>query len=136
MPKEFLNPTTLPNWQQALSQVVIVTTGPNKTIYVSGQVAVDANQELVGAGDLGAQAMQAFQNLSTALAAAGAAATDLVKLNIYVKDYQPADAALVSEALRKHFPQPNLPASTWLGVQSLALDGLLIEVDAVAVVEG
>jgi enamine deaminase RidA (YjgF/YER057c/UK114 family) len=53
-----------------------------------------------------------------------------------VKDYKPEHARLISEALRKHFPQSELPTSTWLGVQSLAEDGFLIEVDAIAVVEG
>jgi len=79
--------------------------------------------------------MQAFQNLQSALLAVGATTRDIVKLNIYVKDYKPADAALISEALRKYFAQENLPTSTWLGVQSLAEEGFLIEVDAVAMVE-
>lgn len=81
-----------------------------------------------------AQAIQALQNLESALRAVGATASDVVKLNIYVKDYKPTDAALISAALRKYFPQSNLPTSTWLGVQSLAEEGFLIEVDAIAVV--
>ncbi len=59
----------------------------------------------------------------------------MVKLNVYVKDYKTTDAALINEALRKHFPQKNLPASTWLGVQALAEERFLIEVDAIAAVE-
>ena len=50
------------------------------------------------------------------------------------KNYQPADSAPITEALRKYFPGKDLPASTWLGVQSLAEEGFLIEVDAIAVV--
>jgi enamine deaminase RidA (YjgF/YER057c/UK114 family) len=73
--------------------------------------------------------------LQSALLAVGATTGDVVKLNIYVKDYKPADAALISEALKKYFLQENLPTSTWLGVQSLAEEGFLIEVDAVAMVE-
>ena len=135
MAKEFINPNTLANWRQSFSQIVAVSHGTSKTVYISGQVAVDESQNLIGAGDLNAQAMRAFQNLEAALAAAGARAADVVKLNIYVKGYQPADAVAVGEALRKYFPHKNLPASTWLGVQSLAEEGFLIEVDAVAVVE-
>ncbi len=134
MTKEFLNPTALPQWAQAFTQVVVVPPGAAKTVYVSGQVAVDQEQNLIGAGDLGAQALRAFENLATALAAAGATTADVVKLNIYVKNYQPTDAELVGAALRRYFPHAQLPASTWLGVQSLAQDGFLIEVDAVAVV--
>ena len=58
-----------------------------------------------------------------------------VKLNIYVKNYKPADAVLIGEALRGTFPHANLPASTWLGVETLAEAGFLIEVDAIAVSE-
>jgi enamine deaminase RidA (YjgF/YER057c/UK114 family) len=68
------------------------------------------------------------------LKAAGAEAADVVKLNVYVKGYQPEDAVPIGEALRKYFPARNLPASTWLGVESLATEGFLIEVDAIAVV--
>ncbi len=136
MPKKFINPESLPNWEQSFSQVITVSpVGPAKTVYISGQVAVDKNQNLIGDGDLAAQAMQAFQNLATALAAGGATTADVVRLNIYVKDYKPENAAPVSEALRRYFPQQQLPTSTWLGVQALAKEGFLIEVDAVAIVE-
>ena len=135
MKKEFLNPDALPNWEQSFSQIVIVSEGKTKTIYLSGQVSVDENQNLIGEGDLKTQALRAFHNLETALADAGGKTTDVVKLNIYVRDYKPEDAHAVGEALRRYFPQKNLPASTWLGVQSLAKEGFLIEVDAIAVVQ-
>ncbi|HEV7397001.1 MAG TPA: RidA family protein [Pyrinomonadaceae bacterium] len=135
MSKEFINPDTLPNWEHSFSQIVIVSSEKSKTIYLSGQVSVDEHQQLIGEGDLKAQALRTFQNLATALTAAGAEPADVVKLNIYVKDYKPEDAAPVGVALRKHFPHKNLPASTWLGVQSLAKEGFLIEVDAIAVIE-
>jgi enamine deaminase RidA (YjgF/YER057c/UK114 family) len=134
MRKEFMNPPDLPNWEQAFSQIVVVSNGASKTVYISGQVSVDKDRKLVGAGDLRAQANQAFKNLQSALQFAGATASDVVKLNIYMKDYKPADAPSISEALRKYFPDEK-PTSTWLGVQSLAEDGFLIEVDAIAVVE-
>lgn len=136
MKKEFLNPPELPNWQHAFSQVVIVEAGGLRTIYVAGQVSVNEKQELIGESELEIQAEQAFRNLSRALNAADASVSDVVKINIYVKHYQPADAMIVGDAFRRAFPHDNLPASTWLGVESLAKEGFLIEVDAVAVVEG
>ncbi|HSS20555.1 MAG TPA: RidA family protein [Pyrinomonadaceae bacterium] len=135
MSKEFINPPELPNWEHAFSQIVVVTSGTTKTIYISGQVAVDKDKNLIGAGDLSVQARQAFQNLETALRVAGAQSTDVVKLNIYVKNYQHDDSAPINETLRKCFPGQPLPASSWLGVQSLAEEGFLIEVDAIAVVQ-
>ena len=133
MEKHFHNPLELPNWEQAFSQIVTVSSGSIKTIYLSGQVAMDQHNRLIGEGDLSKQATQAFQNLAKALVSIGATTQDVVKITIYVKDYQLADASHVSEAFRNVFPHKNLPASTWLGVQALALDGLLIEIDAVAV---
>ena len=134
MKKEFLNPPDLPNWQQAFSQLVIVEVAGIRTIYVAGQVSVDEQKNLIGAGDLASQAEQAFRNLTRALAAAGASTADVVKVNVYIKHYQPSDAAIVGEAFRKAFPHQNLPVSTWLGVEALAEEEFLIEVDAVAVV--
>jgi enamine deaminase RidA (YjgF/YER057c/UK114 family) len=130
--KQFINPPELPHWEQSFTQVVIVENAGTRTVYLSGQVAVDRDNQLVGAGDLKLQANQAFLNLETALRAADATVTDVVKVNIYVRHYQPSDADVIREAFRKIFPHQNLPASTWLGVETLALEGLLIEVDAVA----
>ncbi len=134
MPKHYLNPPELPNWQQAFTQVVVSTT-PAVTVYISGQVAVDAGKTLIGGNNLEKQAMQAFHNLRIALASAGATETDVVKLTIYIKKYKSADAEAVNTALRTYFLQENLPASTWIGVQSLADERYLIEVDAIAVIE-
>ena len=72
MIKEHLNPSGLPNWSESFSQVVVVRTGATRTIYVSGQVSVDADNNVVGPGDLGRQTQVALENLSKALAAAGA----------------------------------------------------------------
>jgi enamine deaminase RidA (YjgF/YER057c/UK114 family) len=136
MHKEFLNPHSLPDWRSAFSQVVIVKAGGVRTIYVAGQVSVDAERKLIGPDDLKSQAEQTFGNLTRALAAAGASTADVVKINIYVKHYKPSDAAIVSGAFQHTFPHHKLPVSTWIGVESLAEEGFLIEVDAVAVAEG
>jgi enamine deaminase RidA (YjgF/YER057c/UK114 family) len=135
MKKEFLNPPELPNWSDTFSQVVVVDGAPGRTIYVSGQVSVDANHNVVGRGDLATQAEWAFQNLAKALAQARATPEDVVRLGIYVKDYRSDQVETIRAAMRKVFTSDKLPASTWLGVQSLALEDLLIEVEATAVVE-
>ena len=136
MEKKFINPPELPKWEQSFSQVAVVHCGSTKTIYLSGQVSVDRENKLIGEGDLKVQAERAFENLQTALAGAGATPADVVKMNIYVKNYNPAHVAIVREAMKRVFRHKDLPASTWLGVETLALEGFLIEVDAVAVVEG
>jgi len=58
-----------------------------------------------------------------------------VRLGIYVKNLRHEDGAVIRKALRRVFVRDTLPASTWLGVTSLALDELLIEVEATAVIE-
>ena len=133
MTKEYLNPSDLPNWSDSFSQVVVVRTGSTRTIYISGQVAVDADNVVVGKGDLGRQVEMALGNLAAALLAAEATPADVVRLGIYVKEYRREHAAVISAALRGMFAAGRMPASTWLGVSTLALDDLLIEIEAVAV---
>jgi enamine deaminase RidA (YjgF/YER057c/UK114 family) len=133
--KEHLNPSDLPNWADSFSQVVVVQTGATRTIYVAGQVAVDADYNVIGRGDLGRQVEVAVGNLTRALAAAGARPADVVRLGIYVKDYRRDQAGLIRAALGRVFVPGRMPTSTWLGVESLALDDLLFEIEATAVVE-
>lgn len=102
------------------------------TIYVSGEVALDSAGQLVGPGDLAAQARQAFANLAFVLRIAGATPADVVKLNVYVVNYKPADWSTIRAAGGEFFPERNPPAGLVLGVQSLPKEGLLIAVDAVA----
>ena len=65
--------------------------------------------------------------------AAHATTADVVKVCIYIKHYQSNDASIVGNVFREAFPYEQLPVSTWLGVESLAEEGFLIEVDAIAV---
>ncbi len=134
MPKKHVNPLTLfPSLQHGFSQIVTAQGG--KTIYISGQTAWDENKRIVGGTDLGEQARQALRNVRIAVDAAGGTMADVVSLRIYVVNYKPEDAESVGEALRESFPAETPPASTWLGVTSLAVSDFLIEIEAIAVVE-
>jgi enamine deaminase RidA (YjgF/YER057c/UK114 family) len=104
-------------------------------VYVSGQVALDSVGGLVGPGDLAAQARQAFANLELVLDIAGVSPSDVIQLKVYVVGFKPADWATIRGAGAEFFPQRNPPAGTVLGVAALPRDGLLIAVDAVAVVK-
>jgi enamine deaminase RidA (YjgF/YER057c/UK114 family) len=106
------------------------------TIYVSGEVALDSAGQLVGPGDLAAQARQAFANLAFVLRIAGATPADVVKLNVYVVNYKPADLGIIRAAGVEFFPERNPPAGLVLGVQSLPKEGLLVAVDAIAQTRG
>ncbi len=112
------------------SQVAEVTGG--KTIYISGQIALDPSGALVGAGDLKAQTEQVFANIGGALAAVGADFNALIKLNIYLLDI--SQLAVVREVRDRYVNLAHPPTSTAVEVRRLARDGLLIEVEATGVI--
>lgn len=131
LPREHLNPQGLAK-PQGYTHVVAVRGG--KTIFVSGQIALDAKGELVGRQDLRAQTQQAFENLKLALQAAGAGFRDVVKTTTYVVGLKPADTAVIRDVRAAYLTPLAAPASTLVGVQALARDGLLVEIEAIAVV--
>ncbi len=132
MKKEYINPDTLMT-PRGYTHAVTVS-GASKVVFVSGQVAFDKEGKLVGPGDLKAQILQAGANLKAALAAAGATPADIVKVNTYIVNYKPSDYAAMREARAALFPTGDPPASTLIGVQALALDGLMVEMEAIAAV--
>ena len=113
----------------------IVTSSPGTTVYISGQTAWDADRKIVGGTDLRLQAEQSLRNLRTALEAAGASPADVVFVRLYVVNYRAEHAAVLSPMLEAFFAGAPPPASTWVGVQSLAVPDFLIEIEATAVVE-
>ncbi|HEY7060153.1 MAG TPA: RidA family protein [Chloroflexota bacterium] len=102
------------------------------TIYVAGQVATDAQDQLVGPDDVREQTRVVMRKIATILEAAGARLSDVVKLTVYLTDV--SLRAGYHEARREFYPA-NPPAGTLVGNVALAVPGALIEIDAVAVVE-
>ena len=119
--KDYINPAN------GYTQVVAITTGKVKTLYISGQV---------GEGeDLERQLQSAFRNLEEQLQDAGATLADLVKTTTFFVDYQPAHLETFKQVREEFLGDRNLPANTLVGVESLALERFLVEIEAVAVVE-
>ena len=135
MKKYFLNPPTLPNWSNYFSQVAVVEKNGLKIIYLAGQVGVDNNKNLVGNGTLQAQLEQIFINIQKALESVEAEITDIVKMNIYVVNYKPEDADIISKILQKYFNINQLPVMSLIGIQALAEKRFLVEIDAEAYVK-
>ncbi len=134
MPKRYLNPNELfPSLQYGFSQ--IVTSQGGRTVYLSGQVAWDAAQQLVGGTDLKAQTWQAMQNIDVAMQAAGGSLLDVVSLRIYIVKEKLGENEPISTALKTFFPSERAPATTWVGVYALANPAFLIEIEAVGVIE-
>ena len=105
----------------------VVKAGP--TVYIAGQVARDADGNLVGKGDISLQAEQVFRNVEAALAAAGAGFQHLVRITIYLTDARFREPF---NLVQRRVLLENLPASTMVIVAGLAQPDYLVEVDAVA----
>jgi reactive intermediate/imine deaminase len=128
--RHFLNPDSVAPGR-GYSHGVTVSGG--HTTWTAGQVAFDDDEKLVGEGDIVAQTRRVFENLSAVLAEAGATWADVVKLNYFVTDLSRLDEI---RAVRNEFlDAAHLPASTLVQVAGLARPDLLIEVEAVVVVE-
>ena len=101
-------------------------------VFISGQVALDAEGKLVGENDAAAQTEQVFKNLQAVVEGCGGTLDDVVKITIFVTDpsYRPAVAA----ARLKWFKEGEWPASTYIVVSALAVPTMLVEIEAVAIV--
>jgi enamine deaminase RidA (YjgF/YER057c/UK114 family) len=130
MPLKGLNPPTLVT-PDTYTQVVIAS--GRRMVFISGQVAEDSEGNFVGAGDLAAQARQAFANVGSALEAAGAQPDDVAKPSIFVVGLTLVHLPAI-EAGRVAVFGTHKPADTLLGVAALAYADALIEVEATGVV--
>lgn len=126
----FSNPNTLakpPGYSY-----VVEATGPNRLIFIAGQLGLDMENRLVGnPGDFRAQANKAVENLKLALADAGATLRDVVKINNYLVDM--SHIAIFREVRDAHFNMSAPPASTTVAISQLARPGALFEIEAIAV---
>ena len=132
MTTQRLNPAGLSR-PTGYSHVTVVAAG--RQAHVSGQVALDAQGQVVGKGDLAAQAEQVYTNLGTALAAVGAKLSDVFKMVTYVVDLTPEKAVAVRAVRNRHYGEGPYPASTMVGVTSLVNPDLLIEIEVIAALD-
>ena len=131
MTLELINPEGLPTPQSYTH--VIAATG-SRLVFVAGQLSEDAQGDLVGSGDLAAQAQQAFANVGKALTAAGATPEQVAKITIYVVGHRPEYLPAISEARIAVFGD-HRPTDVLVGVETLFEPAYLIEVEAIAVVD-
>jgi 2-iminobutanoate/2-iminopropanoate deaminase len=108
------------------SQAVLV----DKTLYVSGSVAVDTEGRLVAPGDMAGQLRAAYTNIRNTLAAHRAEFDEIVKETIYTTDM---DALLKASDVRfEYYDKERLPTVSWVQVQRLVDKGFLVEIEVVA----
>ena len=127
-----LNPPGAPKPLGAYSHAVKVT--PGTLVYIAGQVGVDANGNLVGKGDVGAQTRQVFQNIGHVLSGAGASFGNVVEFTTYLvgrESIQPFIEAR-TQLFPTLFPNGDYPPNTLLVIDGLVHEDMLVEIKAVA----
>ncbi|MEY7974507.1 RidA family protein [Saccharomonospora xinjiangensis] len=130
-----INPVGLP--EVGSHHQMSVATG-SRLIFLAGQVAWNADGDLVGRGDLARQVEQCYLNVGAALAEVGATFDDVAKLTVYLVDWTPEKMPLLAEGIASATAKLGItttPPLTGLGVAALAEAGLLVEVEAIAVVD-
>ena len=102
-----------------------------RTIYVSGQVSLDAEGNVVGEGDVKLQTETVLEHVKTVVEEAGGGMEDIVKVTVFITDMGLYDE--IHEVRRRYFEEP-YPASSMVEVSALIDPRLLVEVEAVAVI--
>ncbi len=111
----------------------VVVTSRQRTVYIAGQLARDAQGNLVGKGDIQAQLRQVCENIKAAVTAAGGTLADVVQTSTFVTDWAEFRTAL---DVRHEYFGSVLPTSTTVQVSALASPDFLVEISAIAVLEG
>jgi enamine deaminase RidA (YjgF/YER057c/UK114 family) len=106
-----------------------------KTLHLAGQVAWDADCNVVGGDDLAAQTRQALANLEAVLKEVGATPADIVRLRTYVVNHTPDKLGVVLPEIGAFYGEAVPAPNTFIGVAALALPGFLIEIEATATVK-
>jgi len=132
MVKKFVNPEGM----KPLGMYTQVTVARGGGIaFISGQVAVDSQGSIVGAGDIEAQAVQVFENLKIALTAIGATFDDVVKFTIYIVGLTQERRKAVMNVRGRYISHTHPPAATMVGIDQLVEPELLVEVEAVVAID-
>jgi reactive intermediate/imine deaminase len=132
--RKLVNPPSAPAPAGPYSQVAEIDLGGGKLLVLSGQVALDdANEDIIGPGDMTAQAERTLDIIGQLLQAHGAGFADVINIRTYLTDMsQRAEYA----AVRGKYFTGDLPTSTTVEVSKLFRDEALIEIEVTAVVSG
>ena len=113
----------------------VVSVEGGRTIYLAGQIAFDENRNIIGGDDVIDQTHQALTNLKRNVEAAGASMSDMVKITTFVVDYDQRQLQGIVDVIGEYFPAGHQPTNTLIGIDCLAVDGLLIEIEGIAVTD-
>jgi len=134
--KRAANPPAVAQGMGLFTHVIeLDNTSARKTVFISGQVAWNPLGEVVGRGDLRAQFVKVYENLTSLVAHAGGTLDDIVQLRTYLTDRELLSPffAIRNELYPSLFPSGVYPTNTLLIVGGLADPDLMLEVEAIAV---
>ena len=132
MKKKYLNPKAL--FDPRFFTHTVAVSGDFTLAFVAGQVSYDRDGVVVGKGDIRVQSEQVFKSLTHNLKAAGAAWSDVVKMNAYLVRATPEAVNIYREVRARFLDAKALPASTLIGIDRLVNDDLLLEVEVIAAI--
>lgn len=122
------NPASVaPPMKPHYSNSIRTESGP--LLFIAGQVALDAGGNLVGEGDIRAQATQVIENIKAIVEANGGTLADIAQVTVYVRDIEAFNS--ISDIRAHYFPADG-PASAIVEVSALAWPEFLLEIAAVA----
>ena len=130
--QEVLNP---PAWKKPRGYSNLIKTNGGTILFAAGQGASDTQGNLIGEGDICRQYEQVLQNIQEVMSIGGAKMTDIVRLTIYCtnRDAFLAKGKECSQIYKKYFDD-HYPASTLVEIKRLIYDGMLLEIEATAVI--
>ena len=128
---QLLNPAAVAV-PKGYSQAAVIDLGASKMVILSGQVPLDKQGQLVGAGDIGKQTEQVFQNIKGIVEELGGNMNNVVKLGYFITDISGLQSMRTIRDKYINTAQP--PASTLVQVNKLFRDDVMIEVEATAII--
>ena len=127
-----INPADFTKTVGAYSQGLKVDIGDKVMVFVSGQLAMDADGNPVAPDDISAQTRYVFENIRKILGEAGARLEDLVKVQIFVTDITKFPEV---SAVRNEYLGDIRPVSTLLEISRTVKDGCDIEIEVTAIAD-
>jgi 2-iminobutanoate/2-iminopropanoate deaminase len=110
----------------------VIASARGRMVFISGMTARDVDGRVIGAGDIEAQTRQVCENLNRAVGSAGGTLNDVVRVDVFVRNIEHFDA--IHRVRREYFDAP-APASTLLEVSKMVSPEMLIEINAIAVID-
>jgi reactive intermediate/imine deaminase len=129
--KILVNPKELPPPISKYSHGVTIENNNMKLIFISGQMAIDQNGEIVGVKDIAKQTDYVFKEIKNILKESGASLKDVVKATIFITNMN--EYQKVADVRNKYFSE-SPPATSLVEVNRLVKDGCLVEIEAIAAI--